>query len=362
MKILAIDTSCDETAAAVTEETAILSNVVWSQASAHAKFGGVMPSLAQRMHEERIDWVINKALENAQCSMSDVQCLAVTAGPGLAIALEVGIRRAKELARELKIPLIPVNHVEGHVLSPLAYSRGIKGGGIVFPAIGLVVSGKHTDVILIKKIGDYEILAETMDDALGEALDKAARMLGLGYPGGAIMEKMAKEGNPKMYPLPLPMARREEKNAFSYSGLKTAFFRLTESLNRASRQAGLSKEQIQDLAAVFQDRAFEHVVRISARIIQDLKDKEYKIKDLLVGGGVGANVELRNRLRKMANELDLKVHFPYSTRLYGDNAAMIGVAAGFNIQDLRFRIQDLNLIDREPRARIDKGFKREENK
>src|SRR3989344_1030946 len=163
MKILAIDTSCDETAAAVTRGTTVLSNVIWSQASEHAKFGGVMPSLAKRMHEERIDFVIEKALRQAQCGWTDVDAVAVTTGPGLAIGLEVGIRKAKEIARELKVPLIPVNHIEGHVLSPLAQPLTPGGGllGISFPAVGLVVSGGHTELILIKNIGKYEILART---------------------------------------------------------------------------------------------------------------------------------------------------------------------------------------------------------
>ena len=357
--ILAIDTSCDETAVAVTQGATILSNVIWSQAREHAKFGGVMPSLAQRMHEERIDWVVKKAIQDSRYKIQDIEAVAVTAGPGLAIALEVGIRKAKEMAKELKIPLIPVNHVEGHLLSPLAFPRttphpppilggGIKEGGISFPAFGLVVSGGHTELILIKKIGKYEILAQTTDDALGEALDKAARMLGLGYPGGAILEKMARSGKPKSYSLPLPMARHQDKSAFSYSGLKTAFYRLI-----SAQGPVLCAQQVYDLAASFQDRAFEHLVRVCSRTIHD---SQFTIHDLLLGGGVGANTELRKRLRKMCRELGLNLRVPYSAKLYGDNAGMIGVAAGFKILGARYQMPDLKKIDRVPRWKINEIY------
>lgn len=348
MLILAIDTSCDETAAAVTEGTTVLSNVIWSQAAQHAEFGGVMPSLAQRMHSERIEWVISEAQRRSGTKAQRLRAIAVTAGPGLAIALGVGIQKAREIAAQLRIPLIPVNHIEGHLLSPLASPKtsppspllnlGEGSREVRWPALGLVVSGGHTELILIKKIGEYQILAKTQDDALGEALDKAARMLGLGYPGGAVLEKMARRGKPKAYPLPLPMARREDQNAFSYSGLKTAFYRLV-----SAKYEVLSSKELQDLAASFQNRAFEHLVRVSKVTIQSLntsplspllssgEGNTQQICDLLVGGGVVANIELRKRLRKMGKELNLRVRFPYSNKLIGDNAAMIGVAAGLRI-------------------------------
>lgn len=366
MKILAIDTSCDETAAAVTEGTTVLANVIWSQASLHAKFGGVMPSLAQRMHKERIDWVIAKAMKNAKWTMKNLGVIAVTQGPGLAIALEVGILKAKELAQKYKLPLIPVNHIEGHLLSPLANPStssltslhnygGRKMKGVEWPALGLVVSGGHTELVLINKFGDYKILAKTQDDALGEALDKAARMLGLGYPGGAILEKMAKSGNPRAYPLPLPMARSEIQNAFSYSGLKTAMWRLVE-----SQKDNLDKQIIYDLAACFQNRAFQHLERVINKTILNIapypplnlrggtiEGDISRVRDLLVGGGVAANMELRKRLRKMGKELGIRVHFPYSLKLVGDNAAMIGVAAA-----LRNSCKSEE-IDRKPRWSIE---------
>jgi len=346
MKILAIDTSCDETSAAMTEGTRVLSNVIWSQASAHASFGGVMPSLAQRIHNERIDWVVKKAL------VCKPDAVAVTVGPGLAIALEVGVRKAKELALEFKVPLIPVNHIEGHVLSSLAQPNITPSsplnlrGETKFPALGLVVSGGHTELILIKEIGKYEILAKTQDDALGEALDKAARMLGLGYPGGAVLEKVARlASSTRAYTLPLPMAGREDQNSFSYSGLKTALLRLIAT----EGQALLTKQNICNLAAVFQNRAFEHLIRVTRNSIKSLPSPLFEKEGgtLLVGGGVIANTELRKRLRVLGKELGLQVRFPYSKKLIGDNAAMIGVAASFG------KAKDLEKVDRKPRWGID---------
>jgi N6-L-threonylcarbamoyladenine synthase len=341
--ILAIDTSCDETAAAVTDGAKVLSNIIWSQASQHAQFGGVMPSLAQRMHRERIDWVINRALKTARTTPEALDAVAVTTGPGLAIALEVGIQKAKDIAAKYDLPLLPINHVEGHLLSSLAN----KQFDLILPCLGVVVSGGHTEIVLIKSLGRYQILAKTQDDALGEALDKAARMLGLGYPGGAVLEKMAREGNPKAFPLPLPMARREEQASFSYSGLKTAMWRLTEKVKGNRRE--LSKQEICDLAASFQYRAFQHLDRITDHI---LKQRGLTVQQMVVGGGVAANMELRKRLRKLGKEHNLKVTFPYSSKLVGDNAAMIGLAAGYKpIRDLRY--MNTNEIDRKPRWSVE---------
>lgn len=343
--ILAIDTSCDETSAAVTQGMKILSNIVWSQATQHAKFGGVMPSLAQRMHEERIDWVIERAITKSQVPRNKIGAIAVTAGPGLAIALGVGIRKAKELANEWQIPLLEINHLEGHVLSALV-------GEVTFPAVGLVVSGGHTELINIEKIGKYKIIAATQDDALGEALDKAARMLGLGYPGGAFLEKLANEGNPKAYPLPLPMAGREDKNSFSYSGLKTAFWRMTDSKQ-------LNKQDTADMAASFQDMAFKHLTRVIATSIKNSPFPLLNLRGgsegaLLVGGGVSANVELRKRLRLLGKELGFRVHFPMNKKLCGDNAGMIGMAAGFKYQRGEYLAgENVEKADRKPRWKID---------
>jgi N6-L-threonylcarbamoyladenine synthase len=343
MKILSIDTSCDETAAAVTEDTKILSNVIWSQASAHAKFGGVMPSLAQRMHEERIDWVIEKALVNCKLKIENCDCIAVTVGPGLSIALGVGIERAKKLAIKYNKKLIAVNHLEGHLLSSLARTKNLefKISNLQFPALGLVVSGGNTILVKINKIGSYETLAQTTDDALGEALDKAARMLGLGYPGGAVLEKLARGGNTRAYKLPIPIIGQEDRKIFTYSGLKTSFSRLVES------EKPLTKDKISNLAACFQNISFTHLIRVCSYIIRNSK---FEIKYLLVGGGVSANIELRKRLRKLGKETGIKIHFPYSKKLTGDNASMIGIAAYFKAQRGEFISHDK--IDRNPNLKL----------
>ena len=196
-------------------------------------------------------------------------------------------------------------------------------------------------LVKINKIGAYEALAQTTDDALGEALDKAARMLGLGYPGGAILEKFARGGDLKTYKLPIPIVGQEKRKIFTYSGLKTAMYRLVE------KEGTLTKEKIKNLAASFQDTAFKHLVRVISYII---KNSDFKTEDFLVGGGVTANVEVRKRLRKLGREFEIRTHFPYSKRLYGDNAAMIGIAAYFKAQ--RGEFTDPDKIDRNPRLTI----------
>ena len=350
MKILAVETSADETAAAVVENTHILSSVRYSQLE-HSKWGGIVPSIAKRDHEARIDEIIDQAMRSglhlslaeARKKNNPVDAIAVTVGPGLAIALEVGIKKAKELALKYDKPLIAVNHIEGHLLSPLANKIDIN-----FPCLGLVVSGGHTELILVEEIGKYKILAQTMDDALGEALDKAARLLGMPYPGGALLEKAASQGNLKTYPLPLPMAGKEDRNQLSYSGLKTAFGRLISADFVALREQKkvLSTQEINDLAAAFQNRAFQHLTRVITKSINTSRN----VSDLLVGGGVIANQELRKRLEKLGQELNLKVYFA-PMELTGDNAAMIGIAASFKAE--RGEFADPEKIDRLPRWRID---------
>lgn len=337
-KILAIDTSCDETSASVTEGTRILSNVIWSQASAHTKFGGVMPSLAKRMHEERIDWVINKALNNSKCTINKIDAIAVTVGPGLSIALEVGIKKAKEIAKKYNKKLIAVNHLEAHLFSPFANSD-LSIEDLHFPVLGLVISGGNTIFVKVNKIGSYKTLAQTTDDALGEALDKSARMLGLGYPGGAILEKMAKLGNPLKYSIPIPIVGQEKRMIFTYSGVKTSFSRLINS------EKTLTKHKIQDLAASFQNIAFKHIERILQYYL--IHNPSFTTHYLLAGGGVSANLEIRKRLRSVCKTYSIKVLFPNSKKLYGDNAAMIGVAAYLNPMFI-----DPEVIDRKPNLKL----------
>ena len=350
MKILAIDTSTDETAAAVTQGIKVLSNIIWSQASLHAKWGGVYPSLAKRVHLERIDWVVSKALSSAKCEADNINAIAVGTGPGLAVAIEVGLAKAKKISLLLNKPFIAINHVEGHLLSVLAKpktSRQQRPKDIVgFPAIGLVASGGTTQLVLIMRVGTYEILAHTIDDALGEALDKAARMLGLGYPGGPILEIMAKEGDPKTYNLPIPMLGKENRSRFSYSGIKTAMYKLVQS------EQPLTKEKVHNLAASFQDKTFQHVERLIRKVLET-----YKVKEFFLTGGVSANIELRKRIRKICNEREIILSIPYSKKLCTDNAAMIGIAANFKFQRGEIVTStNLDLVDRVPRARVDKKF------
>ncbi|TSC83864.1 MAG: tRNA N6-adenosine threonylcarbamoyltransferase [Microgenomates group bacterium Gr01-1014_16] len=343
MKILTIETSCDETAAAVTEGTEILSSVKWTQ-EVHAKWGGVVPSLAKRAHEERIEEIIHRAMLNVQCSMFNIDAIAVTVGPGLAIALEVGIKWAKKLAAEWHKPLIGVNHIEGHILSALTPE-------VVFPCMALVISGGHTQIIRVDEIGKYKILAQSLDDDIGEALDKGARMLGLPYPGGPALEKLAAAGDAKKYKLPLPMAGKEGK-AFSYSGLKTAFYRLISKTQDSRLNA--------DLAACYQAMVFKHLTRTVRLVLTNtspsnpspnLGEGSQAVQDLLVGGGVAANQNLKKQLEELGRELGINVRYPANLMLCTDNAAMIGVAAGFKAA--RGEFDDLDKIDRLPRWRVD---------
>lgn len=335
MKILAIDTSCDETSAAVTDGTKVLSNVIWSQASLHAKFGGVMPSLAQRQHEEHIDWVVEKAIKNSGLNIKNIDAIAVTIGPGLSIALGVGVNKAKVMAQKYNKKLLAVNHVESHILSPFANSKY----EINFPSFGLCLSGGNTIFVLTEKIGEYKILAETQDDALGEALDKGARLLGFGYPGASVLENIAREGNPKAYKLPIPLIDDKIKNRFSYSGVKTAFVRLIDSIKNPSRR------EICDLAASFQEVAFDHIIRVVDYQISH--SSIHPINHILFGGGVANNILLRKKLRETCKKRGLKLIIPYSKKLLGDNAAMIGVTAYLNPKYV-----NPDKIDRDPRAKI----------
>lgn len=351
MKILAIDTSCDETAAAITDNQRVLSNVIWSQAASHAKFGGVMPSLAKRMHEERIGFVVTKAMKSANVAYKELDAVAVTFGPGLSIALGVGISKARNIAKDHNLPLLPINHIEAHLLSPFAKSSKSKvpESKITFPCYGLVVSGGNTIFVEMEKFGKYKILAETQDDALGEALDKAARMLGLGYPGGAVMEKMAKMERTHNFTLPTPLIGQEKRMIFSYSGLKTSLMRHLESARNNNPEYPL-KNDVYNLSAEFQKSAFRHLTRTVAYIIDS---QGLKYNEMCLGGGVGNNTDLRKQLRSLGRKCGFKLVTPYSKKLYGDNAAMIGVCAylKYNSTDLN-NFKDVDKVDRDPRAKI----------
>lgn len=364
MVILSIDTSCDETSVAVTNKTEVLSNVIWSQSSLHARFGGVLPSLAQRMHEERIGFVVDKAIKSSKLKIENLDCIAVTVGPGLSIALGVGVNKAKELAKKYKKPLVPVNHVEAHILSAFANPKSKTQNpkqyqnskfnipNSIFPAYGLCVSGKNTLLVLVENIGKYKILADTQDDALGEALDKAARMLGLGYPGGHLLEDFAKKGDLEKFSLPIPLRGQENRQIFSYSGLKTSFYRLIDA-NKSKNQDFPLKQDTYDLAATFQDSAFKHILHVLEFRISKLEFPE--VKTLLLGGGVAQNTEFRKRLRKLLKNYGINLFTPYSNKLYGDNAAMIGVCAYLKLKAKNLKLKDYvdySKIDRNSRLKL----------
>ena len=342
MRILAIDTSCDETSAAVVYGRRVLSNVIYSQTLLHKKWGGVVPSIAKRAHQERIDWVIKKTLRNAKLEMRNLDAIAVTYGPGLAIALEVGIKKAKELSRKFHKPLIGVNHMEGHLYSSFVQnSHGNPKREFEFPYFGLLISGAHTELVLFKDHLKYEILGETLDDAAGESLDKAARMLGFGYPGGPVLETLSpKVENVDKYSFPRPM--KYSKNFdFSFSGLKTSFFYFIRKMPETEKVS-----KIELLASAFQEAVFETLVYKTERAV-----KKTGVNRLLVGGGVAVNNRLRAMMREMIKKENGSVYFPPYKYLNFDNAAMIGVAAGFRAERKMF-VKDVEKLDRVPRLSL----------
>jgi len=341
--ILAIETSLDDTCAAVTCGTRVLSNVVSSQTSYHASWGGTVPDIAKRLHKEWLPRVVDRALRQAGLSRRKadnpkLDAIAVTIGPGLAPSLEQGIAHAKLLATNYNSPIIAVNHMEGHLLSsfvtPKTGKSNLRSGSVNYPALGFLISGGHTELVLMRDLGDYSLLGETLDDAAGEAYDKVARLLMLGYPGGPILADMATRGTPR-YHLPEPMTTRPDLN-FSFSGLKTAARQYLERNNPE-----LTREFIQDFAASFQTAVFKHLMKRFRRAI-DL----YSPRMILLGGGVVSNVALRNQCRIVAKEYGLPVHYPYTKKLITDNAGMIGVVASFKYQRREFTNPDQ--LDRLP--------------
>lgn len=341
MKILAIDTSCDETAAAVVEGRRVLSNVIYSQILIHKEWGGVVPSLAKRAHEERIDFVVSETLRKAKIKTPDM--VAVTQGPGLAMALEVGIRKAKELSKECNRPLIAVNHLEGHLYSPfIQNSKGNPERDFVFPYLGVLLSGVHSEFVIWKDHLSYEVIGETVDDAAGEALDKAARLLfNIGYPGGGFMERIAAEvGNVDEYKFTRPMLRSGDLN-LSFSGLKTALLYLHRSMPEEERA-----KNVKLMASSFQEAVFDTILRKLTKAID-----QTGINRLAIGGGVIANQYLRKKLRAMARKHGGEALFPPYKYLTGDNAAMIGVVASYRAERNIF-VTNPDDLDRQPRMHL----------
>lgn len=337
--ILAIETSLDDTCAAVTCEDRVLSNVIASQVKFHEEFGGTVPQVAKRKHWEWIDKTIGEAIKRSGIKNS-IDAVAVTYGPGLAPCLEVGIAKAKEWAMKLNKPLIAVNHMEGHLLACVAKNAKGNGGArlaeIDWPGLGFLISGGHTELVLMTKVGQYQLLGETLDDAAGEAYDKVARMLNLGYPGGPILAELAREGRPN-YPLPEPMRDRKDLD-FSFSGLKTAARNKLRELDKVKKD----RQFLADFAASFEQAVVKMLTRRLKRAIE-----LYKPKRVWLGGGVVSNVVIRREVRGVARKFGLKVIVPTSKKLFTDNAAMIGVAGWYKAR--RGEVwEDLETLDRKP--------------
>ncbi len=346
--ILGIDTSCDDTSVAVLENDRVLASIISSQIDVHKEWGGVVPNLARREHEKLIGPAIELALKRSGLkTIKKVSAIAVTYGPGLAPALEVGVTWAKRLAIENKIPLIAVNHMEGHMLSALLKNKAGKSySGITkmkFPVMGIAVSGKHTELIWSKKLGHYKILGQTLDDAAGEAFDKIGRMLDLGYPGGPVIARLGEEGNPKAYILPRPMQYSKDYN-FSFSGLKTAALYHSNDL-RKSLGKNFAKA-IPDYCASIQEAIVDSIIIKTARAAKELKPKL-----MLLGGGVAANKRLRVKLRRVSKELNIPIYFP-GNNFTTDNASMIALAGYYKFLRKEF-VKNVPALDRKPSLTIE---------
>ena len=389
MIILAIETSCDETSAAVIDGDRVISSVVWSQIKYHRKWGGVVPSIARRAHEERLPVVVANALARTGIHLSHgthvtngphvaIEAIAVTIGPGLAPALEVGIAYAKKLAIKNNLPLIPVNHLEGHIASALSLQHGPHETHVTHEshALSLVVSGGHTELVRSTRIPNTEcrmghsefsiqnsvfrhvLLGQTLDDAAGECIDKVGRELGLGYPAGPVVEKLAREASKGLnlyarldlnkFPIPMERSPRQNLN-FSFSGLKTAAVQIlnqTHDIKRASQRQvkQLSKQQMCDFCAAFQKAVIDALLLKLKRAM-----KITGIKTVFLSGGVAANNQLRRRAGILVRSLDGQF-LATPKKFTGDNAAMIGLAAQWAAGrgEIKITAEEISQVDRIP--------------
>lgn len=326
--ILSIETSCDETAAAVVVNgRKVISNIVYSQIDIHKKFGGVVPEVASRNHVEKISQVVDEALENADMTFDDIDGIAVTYGPGLVGALLVGVSYAKSLAYTLNKPLIPVNHIEGHICANFISDPDLEP-----PFVALVVSGGHTHIVHVKDYGVYEVLGKTRDDAAGEAFDKVARSLGLGYPGGPKIDQLAQLGNEKAIEFPRVYLEKDSLD-FSFSGIKSAV------LNYLNQQKQKNLEIVEkDVAASFQKAVVEVIV---SKVISAAKS--IAVNRIVIAGGVAANSGLRKEFGVQLENTNISLSFP-PISLCTDNAAMIGSAGYFDYLAGHFGGLTLNAV------------------
>jgi len=337
--ILGIETSCDETAASIITENdkgipTVLSNIVSSQVDVHKEFGGVVPELAARSHVEKIDWIVEKAISNSGKKIEEIDAVASTAGPGLMVCLSVGLSFGKAFASAINKPFIAVNHLEGHALSPKLNSD------LNYPYLLLLISGGHSQYLSVQGLGKYKRLGTTIDDALGEAFDKTAKLLGIEFPGGPQIEVLAKKGNPEKYNLPKPIFNKGGCN-LSFAGLKTSVLKITKEIKNDQDKF--------DLAASFQ-KTIEQIMYKKTTIAFEEYEKIYKgEKKFVIAGGVAANKNLRKMFEKLCKDQNYESIFP-PIQFCGDNAAMIGLV-GLN----RYKLKLFNKLDfpAKPRWQLD---------
>ena len=328
--ILGIESSCDETAASLLTENEqgfpiVLSNIVSSQIEVHKEFGGVVPELAARSHIEKIDWIVKKAIDESGRKIEEIDAVASTAGPGLIVCLSVGLSFGKAFASAMNKPFIAVNHLEGHALSPKLHTN------LDYPYLLLLISGGHSQYLNVQNLGKYKRLGTTIDDALGEAFDKTAKLLGIEFPGGPQIEILAKKGNPKKYSLPKPIFNKGGCN-LSFAGLKTAVLKISKTIK--------SVQDKYDLAASFQ-KTIEEILYKKTKIAftEFEKINELNEKIFVVAGGVAANEKIRSMLINLCKESNYKSIFP-PLEFCGDNAAMIAMV-GLE----KFKLKQFNNLD-----------------
>ena len=332
--IMGIETSCDETAVSIIQDNGkkppkILANVISSQEEVHKKYGGVVPELAARNHLEKIDTVTKKALKKSKVNLWDLDAISATAGPGLIVCLSVGFNFAKALAIGLNKPLIAVNHLEGHALSPMFENE------LDYPYLLLLISGGHTQFLIVNDLDNYKRIGTTIDDALGEAFDKTAKLLGFGFPGGPKIEEFSRKGNPKRFILPKPIINKGGCN-LSFAGLKTAVLRSKNLIKTFKDKC--------DLAASFQETVLEIIYKKTKLAMKEFRQNT-KGKTLVVAGGVAANMEIRKIIKKLCEEENFKLYFP-KTELCGDNAAMIAITGLKKFKKKKFNKLDFSVNPR----------------
>ncbi len=335
--ILGIETSCDETAASIITENeqgnpVILSNIVSSQVDVHKEFGGVVPELAARSHVEKINWIVQKALNESGKKITELDAVASTAGPGLVVCLSIGLSFGKALAASLSKPFIAINHLEGHALSPKLQKH------IDYPYLLLLISGGHSQYLIVNGLGNYNRIGTTIDDALGEAFDKTAKLLGIEFPGGPKIEIFAKKGDPKRFKLPKPIINKGGCN-LSFAGLKTAILKITNEIK--------TDQDRFDLAASFQ-KTIEEILYLKTKIaFYEFQKVSGEIKKkFVVAGGVAANKGIRDKLSQVSRENNFEVIYP-DVKLCGDNAAMIAMV-GLE----KFKINQFDKLDLQAAPRL----------